>query len=143
MLIQAIIGFMGAITFAYIYRAPRDQLVYAGVVGAVGWTICLVTSEAWGELAGVFFAATSVALCSEILARRRHQPVLVFLIPGVIPLVPGAKAYLTMLSFLQQDYTEAIILLVSTLLLAGAVAAGIIIASSVFRTYSRAKHVRR
>ncbi|NLL47485.1 MAG: threonine/serine exporter [Firmicutes bacterium] len=143
MLIQALIGFLGAVTFAYIYRVPKDQLFWAGAAGALGWTICLVTRDVWGEIGGVFLAATSVALISEVLARRRRQPVLVFLIPGVIPLVPGAKAYLTMLSFLRQDYSEAIVLLVSTIMLAGAVAAGIIIASSVFRTYSRAKHVRR
>ena len=139
MLVQALIGFMGAITFAHIYRVPTKQLFYAGLVGALGWTICLITRELWGEIGGVFAAA----ICSEMLARRRRQPVLVFLIPGVIPLVPGGKAYLTMLSFLQDDYGEALVLLVTTVLLAGAVAAGIIIASSIFRLYSRAKHVRR
>ena len=71
----------------------------------------------------MFLAAIAVAVCSEVLARRRQQPVLVFLIPGVIPLVPGGKAYLTMLSFLQQDYVDAVGLLVSTILMAGAVAA--------------------
>ena len=85
----------------------------------------------------------TVAVCSEVLARRRQQPVLVFLIPGVIPLVPGGKAYLTMLSFLQQDYVDAVGLLVSTILMAGAVAAGIIITSSTFRVYSRTKYLRR
>lgn len=143
MLVQALIGFMGAITFAVIYRAPTRQLPYAGMVGALGWIICLTTRERWGEIGGVFVAATAVAFCSEILARRRRQPVLVFLIPGVIPLVPGGPAYLTILSFLQNDYAEALVLLVSTGLLAGAVAAGIIIASSVSRMYSRAKYVRR
>ena len=91
----------------------------------------------------MFVAAIAVAVFSELLARRRQQPVLVFLIPGVIPLVPGGKAYLTMLSFLREDYTEALISLVSTILLAGAVAAGIIIASSAFRIYSRTKYLRR
>ncbi|MCK9526119.1 MAG: threonine/serine exporter family protein [Limnochordia bacterium] len=143
MLIQALIGFIGSAAFAHIYRVPRRQLIYAGAVGALGWTICLAAQEAGGEVGGVFLAATCVAICSEVLARRRQQPVLVFLTPGVIPLVPGAKAYLTMLSFLQADYAEAIVLLVSTVLLAGAVAAGIIIASSMFRIYSRIKYVRR
>jgi len=143
MLIQAFIGFVGAITFAHIYRVPRGQLLFSGLVGSLGWTICLITGEHWGEIGGVFAAATTVAICSEILARRRRQPVLVFLIPGVIPLVPGAKAYLTMLSFLQDDYGEALVLLVTTVFIAGAVAAGVIIASSLFRVYSRAKHVRR
>lgn len=97
----------------------------------------------WGEPLGMFVAAIAVAVFSELLARKRQQPVLVFLIPGVIPLVPGGKAYLTMLSFLREDYTEALVSLVSTILLAGAVAAGVIIASSTFRIYSRTKYLRR
>ncbi len=140
---QLLNGFMSAIAFAYIYRVPHKQLVYAGVVGSLGWMIFLGTREPWGDIGGTFLAAFVVAVCSEILARRRQQPVLVFLIPGVIPLVPGGKAYLTMLSFLQQDYTEAVVLLVTTVFLAGAVAAGIITASSIFRMYSRTKYLRR
>jgi uncharacterized membrane protein YjjB (DUF3815 family) len=143
MLVQALIGFIGATAFAYIYRVPTRQLPYAGIVGSLGHVIFLLMRDKWGEVGGVFLAATMVAFFSEVLARRRRQPVLVFLIPAVIPLVPGAKAYLTMLSFLQDDYTGALVSFISTVLLAGAVAAGIIIASSIFRIYSRAKHVRR
>lgn len=143
MLIQALIGFIGAITFAHIFRVPNRQLFCAGLVGSLGWMVFLTTADVWGEAGGVFAAATAVAITSEILARRRKQPVLVFLIPGVIPLVPGAKAYLTMLAFLRDDYTEALALLISTVLIAGAVAAGVIVASSIFRIYSRVKYVRR
>ncbi len=143
MVIQALIGFMGAITFAHIYRVPHRQLLYAGLIGSLGWMMYLVTRDALGEVGGAFAAATAVALTSEVLARWRKQPVLVFLIPGVIPLVPGAKAYLTMLAFLRDDFVEALALLVSTIFIAGAVAAGIIVASSIFRTYSRFKYVRR
>lgn len=143
MLIQALIGFVGAITFAYIYRVPASQSIYAGLVGAVGYSVFLLTPQSWGDIGAVFMGATAAAICSEILARRRRQPVLLFLIPGVIPLVPGGQAYLTMLSFLQKEYAEAFASLVSTLLAAGAVAAGIILASSIFRIYSSAKHGRR
>jgi len=138
-----LVGFLGAVTFSYIYRVPAKQRIYAGVVGSMGWTIFLTMRNPWGEPLGMFVAAIAVAVFSELLARKRQQPVLVFLIPGVIPLVPGGKAYLTMLSFLREDYTEALISLVSTILLAGAVAAGIIIASSTFRIYSRTKYLRR
>lgn len=140
---QILVGFISALTFAYIYRVPENQGLYAGLVGGLGWAIFLTAREPWGEIGGMFAAATAVAMCSEILARRRKQPVVVFLIPGVIPLVPGGKAYLTMLSFLQHDYGEALVLLFSTIFLAGAVAAGVIVASSVFRLYSRSKHSRR
>ncbi|NLL43798.1 MAG: threonine/serine exporter [Firmicutes bacterium] len=143
MLIQPLIGFVGAITFAYIYRVPAKQRIFAGLVGAVGYTMFLLTPQSWGEIGTVFMGAMAAAICSEILARRRRQPVLVFLIPGVIPLVPGGQAYLTMLGFLQKEYAEAFVSLVSTVLAAGAVAAGIIVASSIFRIYSSTKHARR
>ena len=91
----------------------------------------------------MFLAATVVAVLSELLARWHHQPVIVFLTPGIIPLVPGSTAYLTMLAFVQQDYAEGVVLLVTTVFLAGAVAAGIIITSSIFRNLFRAKHVGR
>lgn len=143
MVVQMIAGFISAVTFAYIYRVPQSQLLRSGAVGGLGWIIFLTTKEPQGEIGAMFLAALAVSICSEFLARRFRQPVVIFLIPGVIPLVPGGKAYLTMLSFLQNDYAEGILLLVSTIFLAGAVAAGIIVASSVFRFYSSTKYVRR
>lgn len=142
MVTQLLAGFVSAAAFAYLYQVPRAHLVRAGVVGGVGWALFLLTKDAWGEIGSMFIAATIVAVFSEILARRWKQPVVIFLIPGVIPLVPGGKAYLTMLSFLQDEYLTGLELLVSTLFLAGAVAAGIIIASSAFRVFFRARHVK-
>lgn len=138
--VQLLAGFVSAVAFAYLFHVPQEQIFRSGVAGGMGWAIFLLTKGGWGEIGGMFMAATVVAVLSEIMARRWRQPVVIFLIPGVIPLVPGGKAYLTMLSFLQNNYLEGLELLVSTVFLAGAVAAGIILASSVFRVYSRAKH---
>lgn len=143
MIIQFFAGCIAAVTFGYIFRVPANQRLRCGLVGGLGWIIFVATRDHWGEIAGMFVAATCVAVLSELWARRYHQPVVVFLTPGVIPLVPGGKAYLTMLSFLQNDYTEGVVLFVTTLFLAGAVAAGIILTSSIFRIYSRAKHTGR
>lgn len=142
MWIQLLAGFVSAIAFAHLFHVPKEQLIRCGLAGGVGWAIFLLTRDYLGEVGGMFIAATVVALFSEILARSWKQPVVIFLIPGVIPLVPGGKAYLTMLSFLQNDYLEGLELLVSTVFLAGAVAAGIILASSVFRVYNRSKHFK-
>ncbi|NMB02216.1 MAG: threonine/serine exporter [Firmicutes bacterium] len=143
MVTQFFVGGLAAITFGYIFRVPASQRLRCGLVGGLGWIIFLATRDSWGEIAGMFVAATCVAVLSELLARRHHQPVVVFLTPGVIPLVPGGKAYLTMLSFLQNDYAEGVVLFMTTLFLAGAVAAGIILTSSIFRIYSRARHTGR
>lgn len=143
MVVQIFAGFISAVTFAHIYHVPQKQLLRSGVVGGLGWAIFLLSRDIMGETAGMFLAGTFVALLSEALARKCKQPVLIFLIPGVIPLVPGGKAYLTMLSYLQGDYTEGTFLLVSTILLAGAVAAGIVVSSSIFRVLPRAKRSNR
>ncbi|HHU60804.1 MAG: threonine/serine exporter family protein [Bacillota bacterium] len=143
MVVQVLAGFVSAVAFAFIYNVPRSEIFRTGILGGLGWLTFSLTKDAGGEVGAMFLGATSVALCSELFARRYKQPVIIFLVPGVIPLVPGGRAYLTMLSFLQHDYNEGVTLLVSTFFLAGAVAAGIIIASSIFRVYSRAKYVRR
>lgn len=143
MLIQIVAGFFSAVAFAYIYHTPVKQLFRCGLVGSIGWLLFLLAAPVWGEIGAMFFASVVVGIISELLARLCKQPVIVFLIPGVIPFVPGGKAYLTMLSFLQNDYAEGVYLLVSTVFLAGAVAAGIIVSSSVFRIYSSTKHVIR
>lgn len=139
MLVQLVMGFLAALTFGAIFRVPAGQRLRCGMVGGLGWTAFLALEGRLGEVGAVFFAATAVAVSSELLARRQHQPVIVFLTPGIIPLVPGSKAYLTMLSFVQKDYTQGVVLLVTTLFLAGAIAAGIIITSAVFRNFSRTK----
>lgn len=143
MIVQVLAGFLSAVAFAFIYNVPKNQIINAGIMGGLGWLVFSLSQIAIGEIGGMFLGATSVAFCSEFFARGFKQPVIIYLIPGVIPLVPGGRAYLTMLSFLQHDYTEGLTLLVSTFFLAGAVAAGIIIASSIFRIYSRIKYVRR
>ncbi|NLJ73743.1 MAG: threonine/serine exporter [Firmicutes bacterium] len=140
MMIQAAAGFMSAAAFACLYRVPRHQIIRCGLVGGLGWLVLLLTGDYLGEIGAMFLASAVVAVCSEILARRVRQPVIVFLVPGVIPLVPGGRAYLTMLSFLRNDYVKGLELLVSTIFLAGAVAAGIILVSSIFRAISRTKH---
>ena len=143
MMIQLLAGVVSAAAFAYLYNVPKRHIPHCGLVGGVGWSIFLICQLKWGEVGGMFLAGTAAAVLSEILARHKKQPVIIFLVPGVIPLVPGGKAYLTMLSFLQNDYAAGVELLVSTVFLAGAVAAGIILSSSAFRIYFRTGRTRR
>ena len=85
------------------------------------------------QVTAIFIGATTTALISELFARWIREPSILFLIPGIFPLVPGGKAYMTMLSFLRNDYVTGIEELASTVFMAGAIAGGIIVVSSVFR----------
>ena len=45
---------------------------------------------------------------AELLARKRRAPANVFLIPGVIPTVPGSNLYFLMRNILESNMPEAI-----------------------------------
>ena len=47
------------------------------------------------------------ALFAEIMARKRRAPASVFLIPGVIPTVPGSNLYFFMRYILESNLPEA------------------------------------
>ena len=126
--------FVAAICFGVIYRAPWSELPHAGFISTIGWIvyrILLVYDDVLAMLAG----AAAIALFCEIWSRWRRQPVIIYLIPCIIPLVPGGQAYETMLSFLQGDYLLGVEQLVKTLFLSGAIAGGIMVVSSSFRYY--------
>lgn len=133
MVMQIIAGFIAAVSFAALYRVPRQLLLWAGLTGSLGWTALLLSALHLSEVAAVFIGAATAALCSEFLARQLKQPVTIFLVPGIIPLVPGGKAYVTLLAFLRNDFSRGIEQLVTTVFLVGAIAGGIITVSSLFR----------
>ena len=71
---------------------------------------------------------------SEILARKLKQPAVVFIIPGIIPLVPGLGMYNTMLYLIQNDYLNAISKGSDVLFVGGAISLGILVVTSLIKT---------
>lgn len=125
--------FIAAVSFAVIYRAPKSELMHAGLIATIGWLANWLLAVYSNDIMAMLAGAAVVALLCEVWSRWRRQPVTVYLIPAIIPLVPGGQAYQTMLSFLQGDYLLGVEQLIQTLFLSGAIAGGIMIVSSVFR----------
>ena len=81
-----------------------------------------------------FVAALLVSYISEILARKLKQPAIIFIIPGIIPLVPGLGMYNTMLYLVQNDYNNAIAKGADVLFVGGAISLGILVITSLVKT---------
>jgi len=85
---------VATIGFALIFGVPSKYYSYCGLIGGVGWMICEVSlMNRIGETAAVFIATLGVILLSRWFAVRKRCPVTIFLISGIIPLVPGAGIY--------------------------------------------------
>ena len=107
-IIQVLASFVGSFGFAVLYNLLGMKLV--------------------ANLA----AAAVATIYAETMARILKTPVTVFLITGIIPLVPGGNLYYTMNYVLAKQWHLFYLYGQKTLLIAVAVAAGIMTASSVY-----------
>ena len=107
---------------------------------SIGWAVYLLASEYGWNLVWANYAATvCVALTAQILARRKFVPATVFLIPGIIPLVPGGGMYLIVWCMLYDTPAATSAYFYETLQMAGAIALGIFTVDTAFRIPKKRK----
>jgi len=124
--------FLAAALFALLFRTPLRLIVPASLAAVAGYALSLWAGAKIGaEWAGAFFGSLLAALMGEWMARRLRAPATIFLTVSVIPMVPGAGLYNTMLALVQNRYDAAAVAGSNTMLSAGAIALGISIAASV------------
>ncbi|WP_455538953.1 threonine/serine exporter family protein [Terrisporobacter sp.] len=130
-----IYSFIATIGFSIFFNAPKVTLIASGIVGGVGWSLFYYLVKITGnDILANFISAIIVSYLSEILARKLRQPAIIFVIPGVIPLVPGLGMYNTMLYLVQNDYARAISKGTNVLFVGGAISLGILVITSLIKT---------
>lgn len=134
MIIQGISAFFATAAFAILFYLPKKYLIHAGMTGSFGWVIYLMIKQMGDDkVLANFIATLFVALVSHILARVYRTPVTMFLIPGVIPLVPGAGMYQIVQSIVDNTVQQTSYYFFQTIQMAGAIALGIFIMDTLFR----------
>lgn len=133
-----VLSFLASTGFAIIFNAPRKELIPCGLSGALGWVVYYyVMRESTNSTLSVFLGSLIVSTFSRIFSYTRRAPSTLFLIPGIIPLVPGYPMYNTMLAMMEQDLYHSYIEGVGTLQMAGAIAIGIVLIFSLpYRTFA-------
>ena len=104
--------------------------------GGLGWFVYILSLPLNSAVMQSFFAAITVALFSEFMARMLKTPSTVFLVIGVLPMVPGGGIYYTMEYGVQGNTQMFIEKGIETIAIAGAIAVGVSMASAIFRLYS-------
>ena len=127
MLITAALATLGFSILFYIH--PR-RLVVATLGGVLTTGIYLLGVHfIGGELLPNLLGALVGAGFSEIMGRLTKVPVPIYMVPCVIPLVPGGGLYETMFNFVAGNYAAAATAGMRTLQIALGIAGGIVIAS--------------
>ena len=139
--IHFLFSLFATIGFAIFLNSPKSILIHSGIIGGIGWTLYVFLIEnSFSPISANFIAAALVSMFSEILARKLKHPAISFVIPGIIPLVPGLSLYNTMLFLVQNNYDSAISTGATTLFVSGAIALGVLVVSSLFRTLTILKY---
>ena len=129
-----IAAFIACIGFSFLYNIHGKNILVASVCGAVAWAVYLIVDIYVDSLCIPFFVSgMSIALYSEIAAYVCKAPVTVYLIPGIIPLVPGLTIFRTMEACLTGEVMEFSLGCINTLKIGGSIAIGLIFISSLFR----------
>lgn len=120
--------------YALAYHVSKHLLLPAILGGMLSWLSYSITLELGGSMVfACFLGAALVAIWSEIFARLRKAPSTIFMIIGVLPLVPGSLIYLTMLAVVEQRFDEAVSLAFETGAVSLTLALSIFICSSIAR----------
>jgi len=126
-----IFALLSTVGFAIIFHVPKRAILPASLVGALGWvTYMYAHSLGYSKIIAAFLAAFTVGILGYFCARFLHDALTVFVLPGILPLVPGAGMYYTMLAVVESDYALMLSKAGETMLLAGAIAVGLMLAST-------------
>lgn len=125
--------FLASVAFCLIFELRRWQYILtASLISAGSWFLYLWL-DGMGEVARYFLATIAVAILSEIFARVYKVPATVFMIIGIIPLVPGGGVYYTMKALVDGNMTLFLHKGLETAEYAGAIAVGCSLVSSFVR----------
>lgn len=141
LILQVISAFVGVVAVAVLFQVPKKYLALAGATGAAGWFLELVMENVTeSAVLSYFLAAFLVAILSQIFARVSKAPVTLYLVTGILPLVPGVGMYRTVYYLLQSNQEQTTYYLSYTLQIAGMIALAIFVVDSCFkRLYQRNK----
>jgi len=135
--LESITTVIACFGFCVMFNIHGKGSVLCALGGGLTWTVFRLSQLSGIDLIGAYFVATIfAAVYSEIMARVRKYPAISYLVVSIIPLLPGAGVYRTTSCFLLGDMAGFSSNGTQTISIAGAIAVGILIVSTLARLWS-------
>jgi uncharacterized membrane protein YjjP (DUF1212 family) len=122
---------VASLCFGVIFRVPPKLLWTAILSGAIAWSLSRVGARySLGSLA-TFAAALGVGMFANGAARLSQRPAQVFMLPGLMLLVPGSFGFLSLERFLRGDFLDGTAKGFEMFLVGAAITTGLLLANVV------------
>lgn len=146
MIIQFLVAMVATASFSILFCAPYGQLILCAVTGALGWISYLaLVALGTGPVVASLIATFILTIISRALSSIRKNPVTIYLVTGIFPLVPGAGIYYTSYHLIMNQTDLFAAKGMETFKIAGAIAIGIIfgfsLPQSIFNRLQRSQKI--
>lgn len=132
LLVRLITSALGSCAFALIFKTDKRHLLMVSISGFFTYFVYHAVSFFGGGFFIASFASTVfAAVFGEACARIFRAPTILYLVTGLIPIVPGGEAYYAMRYLLEKRTDLASAKLISTGSVALGIASGIVLVSIV------------
>ncbi|APC40683.1 threonine/serine exporter family protein [Clostridium estertheticum] len=140
MILNSFYAFLSSLCFGVLFNIRGKNLIIASLGGGLAWLTYLISGRLQPSLVFSLFLASMVgSIYSEIMARLYKNPVTMFVICAIIPLVPGGGMYYATLEAVKGNFTVALTKGAETLFSAGAIAVGIVLVASISTVFKKIK----
>ena len=132
--------YVGAIGFGILVNVPRRAFHWDGMVAVIGYFIYIEYLRWTGSYIGANILGTlGIGIFSKIASKRKKLPVIIFNIPGLVPLVPGSQSYQVISDSLVGKDGLAGHYLLQVIFIAGAIAFGFLISALILQFFFKLK----
>ncbi len=135
--VQYIATFIACVGFAIIFNVHGFGICICAFGGVLTWAVyCIASGLGCSIYAAFFYAAVVAAIYSEIMARVRKYPAISYLVIAIFPLIPGAGVYYATTYLMQGDRPAFVQKALETIGIAGVIAVGILMISTLVRIWT-------
>ncbi len=125
-IIEIFAMYLASLTYSIINDCPKKELKFTGFTGLIAWIFYLLGVYLGNSvLFGSFIATLIVTIFCKILTIYRKQPLTLYLVPAIIPLVPGKVIFDALYTLVDGNITSAIEYAIFTLSIACCITLGI------------------
>lgn len=131
--IELIMAVITSCSYALMFNTNKRHIFYIALCGLGTYALYYATENLLSSIFWAAFISTAfTALFAELTARKQKAPAIIFLLPGIIPTVPGGSLYYTMRYIVLGNAGGALSKLTETLEIGLGIAGGIVCTSIVF-----------
>lgn len=134
--VTVLAALIGCIGFAIQFNVHGPGILISAFGGGITWfAYCVTYNYTNDAVMSNLLAAVVASIYAEIMARVRKYPAISYLVVSLFPLLPGAAVYFATNSIVTGDMAGFASKATQTIAIAGALAIGILIVSTIVRLW--------